>query len=122
MFQVGANVFAAEVRDAVRIGSLLDVPPEELVLETALGAPFSRQRGIVIAAPDGAEWTLVVDGVLGVRTVPEEDLQPLPAFAAVCIQSAAVAGLVLLDEAPTPLVDLGALLRERPIAAPPTLP
>jgi chemotaxis signal transduction protein len=121
MFQVGASVFAAAVGDAVRIGSVRDVPPEELVLESVLGVPFTHRRGIVVANGEGAERTLVVDGVLGFRTVPETDLQPLPAFAAACVHSGAVTGLVLLDDAPTPLVDLTALVRERPEAAPQAL-
>lgn len=115
LFQVGARLFAAAVHDAVRIGAVRDVAPEELVLETALGAPFSRARGIVIAG-DGTtpEHTLVVDQVLGVRSVPEADVQPLPAFAAACLGAGAVTGLVLLDQAPTLLVDLPTLVRERP--------
>jgi hypothetical protein len=118
MFQVGPSVFAAAVHDAVRIGAVRDVPADALVLESALGRPFLHQRGIVVASEDG-ERTLVVDQVLGVRSVPEADVQPLPAFAAVCIPSGAVAGLVVLDEAPTPLVDLPTLVRERaPSGAP----
>jgi chemotaxis signal transduction protein len=111
LFQVGAHVFAAPVRDVVRIGTVRESAPEELVLDTALGAPFSRQRGIVVAAP-GSERTLVVDQVLGFRSVSETDVQPLPAFAAACIHSGALAGLVLLDDIPTPFIDLPTLLRE----------
>jgi hypothetical protein len=118
MFQVGPSVFAAAVHDAVRIGAVRDVPAAELVLDSALGRPFSQQRGIVVASEAG-ERTLVVDQVLGVRSVPEADLQPLPAFAAACITSGAVSGLVVLDDAPTPLVDLPTLVRERaPSGAP----
>lgn len=118
MFQVGPSVFAAAVRDALRIGAVRDVPASELVLESALGRPYAYERGIVVAG-DGGERTLVVDQILGVRTVLQADLQPLPAFAAACITSSAVSGLVVLDDAPTPLVDLPTLVRERaPSGAP----
>ena len=113
VFQVGARVFAAAVADIVRIGGVKDVPPEELVEGTSLGATFARERGIVIAdRAEGTESTLVVDQVLGVRAVPEDEIHPLPAFAAAVLRTAAVAGLVLLDEAPTLLVDLPTLVRE----------
>jgi chemotaxis signal transduction protein len=112
LFQVGAHVFAAAVRDVVRIGTVRDSAAEELVLDTALGAPFSRQRGIVVDS-SGSERTLVVDQVVGFRTVTDDEVQPLPAFAAACIRSGALAGLVLLDEIPTPFIDLPTLLREQ---------
>lgn len=119
LFQVGARVFAAAVHDAVRIGSVRDVPAEELVVESVLGTPFDRARGIVVAADEeGEERTLVVDQALGVRSVPESDVHPLPAFAAACLASGAVTGFVVLDEAPALLVDLRTLVRERPGAAP----
>lgn len=119
LFQVGARLFAAVVHDAVRIGAVRDVAEDELVLESALGAPMLRARGIVVANHDDAsERTLVVDQVVGVRSVPETDVQPLPAFAAACLGSGAVTGLVMLDDAPLLLVDLPTLVRERSPAAP----
>ena len=121
MFQVGARVFASMVRDVVRIGNVADVSAADLVEGTSLGPTFARDRGIVVAAPEGgAESTLVVDQVLGVRTVPESEIQPLPAFAAAVIRSGAVSGFVLLDDAPTLRVDLPTLVRERLAAAPAT--
>ncbi len=111
LFQVGPAVFAAAVRDVVRIGTVRDSTAEELVLETDLGKPFTRQRGMVVASP-GSERTLVVDQVVGFRTVAPEDVQPLPAFAAACIRSGALAGLLLLDDLPMPFIDLPTLLRE----------
>jgi chemotaxis signal transduction protein len=111
LFQVGAHVYASEVHDVLRIGTAREVPEAELVLATALGVPYSRARAIVVAGEDG-ERSLVVDQVLGVRTVVPEDLQPLPAFAAACIASGALAGLVLVDEVPTPLIDLSTLVQE----------
>lgn len=119
LFQVGARVFAAAVRDAVRIGSVRDVPAGTLVVDSSLGTPFSRERGIVVAGRDaGAERTLVVDQVIGVRAFPGSDVQPLPAFAAACLTSGAVTGFVIVDEAPVLLVDLPTLVREHPGAAP----
>lgn len=112
LFQVGPRVFAAVVHDAVRVGPVRDVPAGELVVGTALGLPYARERGIVVRCGD-LSLTLVVDGVLGVRSVPEDDVRPLPAFAAVCLPSAAVTGIVMIDEAPMLLVDLPTLVRER---------
>jgi chemotaxis signal transduction protein len=117
LFQVGARVFASVVYDAVRIGSVRAVPAAELVVESALGVPFERLRGIVVDA-DGIERTFVVDRVLGVRSVPDSDVAPLPAFAAACLSSGAVTGFALVDDSPVLLVDLPTLVRERPGAAP----
>jgi hypothetical protein len=119
MFQVGARVFASVVHDAVRIGSVRDVPAGDLVVGSSLGMPFARERGIVVASRDpDQERTLVVDQVLGVRSVSQADLHPLPAFAAACLASGAVTGFVIVDEAPVLLVDLPTLVREHPGAAP----
>jgi chemotaxis signal transduction protein len=118
MFQVGARVFASTVRDVVRIGSVADANASELIEGTSLGPTFGRERGIVVAGSEGgAESTLVVDQVLGVRSVLQSEIQPLPAFAAAVIRSAAISGFVLLDDAPTLLVDLPTLVRERLAAA-----
>lgn len=118
MFQVGARVFASAVGDVVRIGSIHDVAPEDLVEDTSLGSAFARQRGLVVADhQDGSQATLVVDQVLGVRQVAEAEIHPLPSFAAAVLRTGAVAGLVLLDEAVTLLVDLPTLIRERRAAA-----
>lgn len=119
LFQVGPRVFAASVHDALRIGSVREVPAGELVVGTSLGMPFTRERGIAIVADeDGAGRMLVVDNVLGVRSVPGEDVVPLPAFAAACLASGAVAGLVLIDGAPLLLIDLPTLVREQSGATP----
>lgn len=116
MFQVGPRVFATEVYDVVRVGGLRDVAPEQLVLESILGAPFARERGLVVAGQEGTERTLVIDQVIGIRGVQPEDLIPLPPFAAAVMPSAAVTGIVMIDEVPTLLVDLPTLIRERPSA------
>ncbi|HET8539330.1 MAG TPA: chemotaxis protein CheW [Anaeromyxobacter sp.] len=114
LFQVGARVFASVVYDAVRIGTVRDVPASALVVGSALGMPFARERGIVVAGHEDGERTLVVDQVIGVRAVTDADLQPLPAFAAACLASGAVTGFVIVDEAPVLLVDLPTLVREHP--------
>ena len=119
MFQVGARVFASVVFDAVRIGSVRDIPAGELVVGSALGMPFARERGIVVQIHErGEERTLVVDQVIGIRAVSDSELRPLPAFAAACLASGAVTGFVIVDEAPVLLVDLPTLVREHPGVAP----
>lgn len=123
MFQVGARVFAAAVRDVVRIGNVASLPRAGLVEGTSLGPTFARERGIVVVAPEGgSESTLVVDQVLGVRTILDTEIRPLPAFAAAVITSGAVSALVLLDDAPTLIVDLPTLIRERLAATRPEAP
>jgi chemotaxis signal transduction protein len=94
-------------------------PSASIVARSALGDPFAQTRGIVVAGHEGGiERTLVVDQILGIRSVPEQDVHPLPAFAAECLQSPAVTGFVLIDESPTLLVDLPTLVRERGASAP----
>ena len=113
LFQVGPRVFASVVYDAVRVDTVRGVAAGDLVLESALGAPFARERGIVVADEAGVERTLVIDRVIGIRSVAEEQVHPLPAFAAACLSSGAVTGFVILDDSPTLLVDLPTLVRER---------
>jgi chemotaxis signal transduction protein len=124
MFQVGPRVFASVVYDAVRISTVRDFTAADLVLDSALGVPFARERGIVVAADDGgSERVLVIDQIIGVRSVPEEEVHPLPAFAAACLASGAVTGFVIVDDSPLLLVDLPTLVRERSCdAAPPPTP
>jgi chemotaxis signal transduction protein len=118
MFQVGPRVFAAEVYDVVRVGSVRDVAAEQLVVESILGAPFGRERGLVVAGQEGGdERTLVIDQVIGIRAIAADALHPLPPFAAAVMPSAAVIGFVMVDEVPTLLVDLQTLVRERLPAA-----
>ena len=110
MFQVGARIYAAQVDDVRRIASA-DWDQAGAISTSALGQPFEAQRGIVVACA-GGDQILAVDQVLGVREVAEADLRPLPPLAAQCLGSAAVTGLALVDEAPTPLVDLATLIEE----------
>lgn len=114
MFQVGPRVYATEVYDVRRVGSVRDVAAEHLVMESILGTPFGRERGLVVAGQDDeTELTLVIDQVIGIRAVHAEDLQALPPFAAAVMPSAAVTGFVIVDEVPTLLIDLPTLIRER---------
>ncbi|HEU4383556.1 MAG TPA: chemotaxis protein CheW [Anaeromyxobacteraceae bacterium] len=111
LFQVGPRVFAAQVFDVRRIAPA-DWARTGAIAATALGEPFLAQRGIVVACAGGDE-VLAVDQVLGVREVAEDDLRPLPPLAAQCLGSSAVTGLALLDDAPTPLIDLSTLIQEK---------
>jgi chemotaxis signal transduction protein len=118
MFQVGGRIFATDVGHVVQIGNLDAVAHADLVEGTSLGTTFLRERGIVVATGEGAaRATLVVDQVLGVRSVPAGEVHPLPAFAAAVMPSTAISGLVLLDDAPTFIVNLPTLVRERHAAA-----
>ncbi|HTN53163.1 MAG TPA: chemotaxis protein CheW [Anaeromyxobacter sp.] len=120
LFQVAFRVYAAAVRAVVRVGTIREASAEDLVADTILGRPFARDRGVVVSAErDGRERTLVVDRVLGVRSVPAADVHELPPLAAACLSSAAIAGFVTMDEAPLLIVDLPTLVRER-LAAPAT--
>jgi chemotaxis signal transduction protein len=113
MFQVGSRVYATEVGAVRSIRMLAGAPGGDLVTRSALGEPVARERGMVVSCGDQGDRTLVVDQVLGVRAVTRLALKPMPAFAAACLRSAAVTGFALLDGAPTLLVDLPTLVRER---------
>ena len=113
LFQVGARVFAAPVADVRRIGGSLVERPEEAVPDTALGRPWDARRGLVVDGGDGAERTVLVDGVLGLRAVEGDELVELPAFARDVISTRALAGFARIDEVPTLVVHLPALVRER---------
>jgi chemotaxis signal transduction protein len=113
LFQLGARVYAAHVHDVRRIASARAGDPERAVAATALGEPLSQVRGIVVDLGDAPDHALLVDQVIGVRSVPEADLQPLPAFAAACLRSGAITGFALVDDSPLLLVDLSTLVREQ---------
>ncbi len=109
LFQVGSRIYAAQVDDVVRIGDAAAGALER----TPLGEPFARDRGIVVSCGERDEATLAVDTVLGVRSVPERDLHPLPPLAATLLRSEAITGFAVIDEAPTLLIDLPTLVREQ---------
>ena len=111
LFQLGARVFAARASDLRRVaGSLLE-RPEDGVAETVLGSPWNPRRGLVVDV-GGEERTVLVDGVLGLRVVPEPDFEALPAFAREVLPTAALTGFAMLDGIPTLVVDLPTLVRE----------
>jgi hypothetical protein len=56
---------------------------------------------------------VLVDGVLGLRAVAGDELIELPAFARDVLPTRALAGFARIDEVPTLVVDLPALVRER---------
>lgn len=114
LFQVGVQVYAATVKSAARIGTVREVPADSLILDSVLGRPVTHERGIVVASKDlGEEHLLVVDKVLGFRSLKDDEVRPLPRFAEVCLGSHAVSGLVLFDRDPLPLIDLETLVHER---------
>ncbi len=112
LFQLGARVYAAQVHDIRRVGSVRSEQSLRAVGSTVLGEPLSQERGIVVDLGDAEDHTLLVDHVIGVRPVAEDDLHPLPAFAAACLQSEAITGFAVVDDAPLLLVDLSTLIRE----------
>ena len=111
LFQVGARVFAAPAKDVRRVGGSLLEHPDDGVPDTALGRPWEARRGLVVDPGDGSERTVLVDGVLGLRAVAA--VQALPAFAREVMATRALCGFALIDEVPTLVVDLPALVRER---------
>jgi chemotaxis signal transduction protein len=114
LFQVGARLYATDVRDVSRIGNPSAAKADDrLVRGSTLGDPFSPDRGIVVRCDDGTERTLVVDHVIGVRSVPRDHVRALPPLAASCLPASAVVGYALLDDLPTLLVDLPTLVREQ---------
>ncbi len=112
LFQVGPRLYAARAGGVARVAAPGEVGGA-LVEESCLGRPLHAARAL--AAPGGG--ALAVDQVLGVRRLEASEVRPLPAVAAGMLGSAAVAGLVLLDGAAAPLVDLPTLIRERHGAA-----
>jgi chemotaxis signal transduction protein len=111
-FQVGTRIYATEVYDVRRIGHGTEAGLTH-VSRSCLGQPLASGRGLVVTGTDEMEQALDVDRVLGIQSVPGSSIQPLPAFAAQCLGSAAVVGLVVLDESPTPLIDIPTLIREQ---------
>ncbi len=117
LFQVGPRILAARAAGVGRIGTPRDEGLQVVLAESCLGRPFTRHRSLIALSEEGLEAGLCVDQVLGFRSVAPDDLLPLPPLAAGTLSTAAVTGLVVLDGAPTPLVDLPTLIRERHQAA-----
>lgn len=114
VFQVGLRRFAAHAAEVERIGPA-QAGAQDVVAASCLGQPLAAQRELVVR---GARAALAVDLVLGLRQPVAGDLRALPPFAAACLASRAVRGLVLLDGAAIPLVDLPTLLQEALLRAP----
>ncbi len=118
VFQVGPRLFAAPAGAVARVAGRRE-ELAEVHAESCLGRPFSPAHRLVARQEegDGGEAALAVDQVLGLRAVPPEAVRPLPSIAEGWLATRAVAGLVLLDDAPTPLIDLPTLIREQRDAA-----
>jgi len=111
LFQLGARVFAAKAADVRRIATSLLERAEDGVFESALGSPWDPRRGLVVEVA-GEERVLLVDGVLGLRVVPDADLCGLPAFAREVLPTSALRGFAMLDEVATLVIDLPTLVKE----------
>ena len=118
LFQVGSRCFASDVD---RIRAIINgdaVNETNPVRDSALGTPFTADRGLAVDH-EGALRTLVVDQVLGVRSITASELRPMPEVAAACLLSQAFIGFAMVDEAPIVLVDLPMLIDEIPHREPP---
>jgi len=119
LFELGAALYAARAAGVSRIGNPREQELGLLVADSCLGRARAPARSLIVVSEDGLEAGLCVDRVLGFRTVAAADVLPLPALAARALSTSAVAGLLLLDGSPTPLVDVSTLIREQhPVAAP----
>lgn len=99
IFEVGAVRYAADATLVVRI----DRPEDHTVTRDELGPLKKGNRALVFRAP-GAEGSLRVDAVQGVKTVEATTLRRLP-LAASPSNSCAM-GVWLDGDAPVLLVDL----------------
>lgn len=109
LFEVGTLRYGCAVRDVSLIGAGAADLEAERVLETSLGSPTSGIRSLVVECP-GGKRELVIDQVIGVRSVPAEALRELPEAAVAWLPTRAVRGLALLDDAITLIIDLPVLL------------
>lgn len=119
LFQLGPRLFAARAAGVDRIGSPREEGIPVLLAASCLGRPWAPARSLVVLEESGREAGLCVDQVLGFRLVDDADVLPLPPLAAGTLATESVAGLVLLDGVPTPLVDLPTLMREEGSSAAP---
>ncbi len=117
LFQLGPRIFASRPAAVARIAGA-DEPFAEVLDGSCLGRAWSPARRLVVRGDDGVEAALAVDQVLGLREVEPGALRAIPPLAEGLLSTRAVAGLVLLDDAPTPIIDLLTLIRERRQPAP----
>lgn len=108
VFLVGANVYAADA-ESVRAIQATSGRLEGAVVDTELGQPMEGMRALAVRRGK-QERSLVVDRVVGVRSVPAADVHPIPALAAACLKGRSLVGFAMLDQELTPIVDLGILL------------
>jgi hypothetical protein len=77
IFELGGTRFGADLTQVIR----LDFYDVDCSVGTPLGAPSSGAKCLMIDAQDGRDWCLAIDALLGVRSVPLEELRRLPALA-----------------------------------------
>jgi len=118
LFQLGPRVFATRAAGVERIAGRRE-QVGTLHGASCLGRPWLPSRGLVVRTDDGVLAALAVDQVLGLRQVEPSALRSLPPLADGLLSTAAVIGLLTLDGAPTPLIDLATLIREQRAAATP---
>lgn len=108
LFQLGPRLYAARPAAVVRIerAGAGEAAP------SPLGLPYAAARRLLVGDGQGGLQPFPVDAVLDVGQVEAADLRPLPALAEGLV-APGVAGLVLWQGVPTPLVDLPTLLRRR---------
>ena len=111
LFQVGARLFGCAVSEVGQIGAGAADLEAERVERTVLGPPFQGTRSLVVSCAD-AKRELVIDQVVGVRSVAAEELRDVPPLAAACLGTRAIRALAIFDDAITPIIDLPALLTE----------
>jgi hypothetical protein len=117
LYQIGLRCFASDAETVTRVGAVRSRDLEQAIDETALGRPFAAARGLTIVAA-GEERTLLVDQVLGMRSVSAGDLRPLPPFILAWLETDAVQGMALVDDVPTPIIHLLTLVSETTAAGP----
>jgi len=113
LFEVDGRRFGADPRDVVIVGAGAADVDAERVVTTALGAAREGSRSLVVAC-EGGKRELVIDRVLGLRTLGAGEWHELPALASLCLPTRALRGLLLEGRLLTPVVDLPRLLGEPP--------
>ncbi len=104
LFEIAGVRYATDLMQVRRIGSV-----GEGLVAYPLGRPKYGKRALVFAAPgtDEQEAQLAIDSVLGVHTVPVDDLRRLPL--AVAASPMAVGAWVVDGSQTVLLIDLHAM-------------
>jgi chemotaxis signal transduction protein len=74
LFDIGGTRYGADMTQVSRIAK----PDDGDSVGVPLGTPFEGRRAIVFTSTGTHEVALIIDGVLGVRTVPRGELRRLP--------------------------------------------